>query len=74
MTDDIYWFLAIQGDSGGPLTCKASDGKWHVQGVASKNIGCNRTPAVFTDVQLHSEWVRKAQWFLEAYSGSSRKW
>ncbi|KAM8927923.1 chymotrypsin-like elastase family member 3B [Pelodytes ibericus] len=49
------------GDSGGPLNCQATDGRWHVHGIASfvSSLGCNapKKPTVFTRVSAFSDWI-----------------
>ncbi|XP_067888734.1 chymotrypsin-like elastase family member 1 [Heterodontus francisci] len=49
-----------QGDSGGPLNCKADDGVWIVQGIASfAPINCviEKKPTVFTRVSAYTDWI-----------------
>lgn len=52
--------LSPQGDSGGPLMCKKG-GAWVQVGVVSWGIGCSLfdLPAVFTNVQKHSDWIQR---------------
>ncbi|KAM5198291.1 putative serine protease 29 [Hipposideros larvatus] len=48
------------GDSGGPLMCRKG-GAWIQVGVVSWGIGCSMVdlPAVFTNVQKHSDWIQR---------------
>lgn len=45
------------GDSGGPLSCRASDGKWYLHGVASMVDNNCRGVASFTKVTGFQDWI-----------------